>query len=111
MRRRAGMTQREAAGAAHVRLGTLRNWEQGVCEPDGASIVALAELYGCTTDDLLESAFAGRHVPPRDDARLQSIVNAYCELSEDGRNRLSEYAEMLLTRYRGSMTPSRAMTA
>lgn len=52
-RQRRGITQREAADAASIALGTLRRWEQGVNEPDVESLVMLADLYGVTVDELL----------------------------------------------------------
>lgn len=57
-RNAAGMTQREAADASGIPLGTLRRWEQGVNDPDTDALIALADLYGCSTDDILGSRFA-----------------------------------------------------
>ncbi|MFN0105201.1 MAG: helix-turn-helix domain-containing protein [Bryobacteraceae bacterium] len=34
LRRALGFTQEEFAGRFHIPLGTLRDWEQGRCEPD-----------------------------------------------------------------------------
>jgi putative transcriptional regulator len=34
LRRALGLTQEEFAGRFHIPLGTLRDWEQGRCEPD-----------------------------------------------------------------------------
>lgn len=57
-RKRAGMTQKKASELSGISLGTLRNWEQGIYEPDAESLVRLAKLYNCTTDDLLDSPFS-----------------------------------------------------
>ena len=54
MRKAAKLTQREASDRSGIPLSTLRRWEQGVNEPDVASIALLADLYGCTTDELLD---------------------------------------------------------
>lgn len=54
MRKAAKMTQQAASDASGIPLSTLRRWEQGVNEPDVASIALLADLYGCTTDELLD---------------------------------------------------------
>ena len=54
MRKAAKMTQQGASDASGIPLSTLRRWEQGVNEPDVASIALLADLYGCTTDELLD---------------------------------------------------------
>ena len=34
LRRAVGLSQEEFAGRYHIPLGTLRDWEQGRCEPD-----------------------------------------------------------------------------
>lgn len=34
LRRALGLTQEEFASRYHIPLGTLRDWEQGHCEPD-----------------------------------------------------------------------------
>ena len=54
----AGYTQKQAAELSGIPLSTLRRWEQGVNEPDIASINLLADLYKTTTDVLLDSKFA-----------------------------------------------------
>lgn len=53
MRRRAGLTQKQAAEAADIPLGTLRRWEQGQNDPDMGSLMRLAELYHTTLDSML----------------------------------------------------------
>jgi putative transcriptional regulator len=37
LRRALGLTQEEFASRYHIPLGTLRDWEQGRCEPDQPS--------------------------------------------------------------------------
>lgn len=53
MRRRAGLTQKQAAEAADIPLGTLRRWEQGQNDPDMGSLMKLADLYHTTLDSML----------------------------------------------------------
>lgn len=53
MRRRAGLTQKQAAEAADTPLGTLRRWEQGQNDPDMGSLMKLADLYHTTLDSML----------------------------------------------------------
>lgn len=57
-RKAAKLTQKQAAERSGIALGTLRRWEQGKNEPDMASIILLANLYGVTTDTLLGSEYA-----------------------------------------------------
>ena len=54
-RRAAGYTQVAAAIASGIPISTLRRWEQGLNEPDIRGVVALAKLYGLSTDALLGS--------------------------------------------------------
>lgn len=61
MRRRAGFTQKQAAEAADIPLGTLRRWEQGQNDPDMGSLMKLADLYRTTLDSMLVS---DRALPP-----------------------------------------------
>ena len=41
LRERLGMTQEQFVAAFHLRLWTLRNWEQGRSAPSGAAAVLL----------------------------------------------------------------------
>lgn len=81
-RLRAGYTQQQVSAEAHIPLGTLRRWEQGVNEPDTDSLVALLDLYGASADEVLGSGFcapglrpgprSGRAASPRPLSRLPS---------------------------------------
>ena len=51
-RRRAGLTQVEASKALNVTQGTISAWENDRVYPTGNKVVAIAELYGCTIDEL-----------------------------------------------------------
>ena len=44
LRRALGLTQEEFAGRYHIPLGTLRDWEQGRCEPDQPARAYLAVI-------------------------------------------------------------------
>lgn len=57
VRKAAGYTQKEASALSGIPLGTLRRWEQGANEPDMQSIIQLATLYKCSTDEILGSKF------------------------------------------------------
>lgn len=52
-RKKAGLTQAQAADAIGVNDGTYKNYEQGKREPNGDKIVAIANIFGVTTDYLL----------------------------------------------------------
>lgn len=53
-RRRAGMTQVEAAKAIGVTQGTISSWEAGNYWPARDKVKTVAEVYGCTIDELFE---------------------------------------------------------
>jgi putative transcriptional regulator len=46
LRRALGLTQEEFAARYHIPLGTLRDWEQGRCEPDQPARVYLQVIAG-----------------------------------------------------------------
>lgn len=46
LRRALGLTQEEFATRYHLPVGTLRDWEQGVCEPDQAARAYLRAIAG-----------------------------------------------------------------
>lgn len=54
LRMRAGLTQREVANRLGVNPSTVTHWEKGRNFPTVSCLPKLAELYGCTVDELLE---------------------------------------------------------
>ena len=52
-RKSTGMTQKDVSTALNISPNTYKNYEQGLREPNGDTIVALANLFGVTTDYLL----------------------------------------------------------
>ena len=52
-RKKSGKTQKEIADSLGVGQSTYKNYECGLREPKGDTIVALANLLGVTTDYLL----------------------------------------------------------
>ena len=58
LRLRAGLSQDEVAAALHIQQTTVSMWESGINMPRAALLPALAELYGCTIDDLYGSETA-----------------------------------------------------
>lgn len=59
MRKRAGLTARDAALALGVTFQNVYNWENGSYLPPAKRLPEIAKLYGCTVDELL--ADAGRN--------------------------------------------------
>ena len=52
-RKKSGKTQKDVADSLGVGQSTYKNYECGLREPNGDTIVALANLFGVTTDYLL----------------------------------------------------------
>ena len=52
-RKAAGMRPEEAAAKLEVSLVTLYSWENGRTSPRVTKLTDMADIYGCSTDDLL----------------------------------------------------------
>ena len=52
-RKKAGLTQDEAAKALNITGAAICQWEKGKNLPDARKLPQIAKLYGCTVDDLL----------------------------------------------------------
>ena len=50
---RAGMTVNEAAAQLYVSRSTLSYWEAGKRKVKAEDLKRMAQIYGCTVDDLL----------------------------------------------------------
>lgn len=78
-RQRHGWTQVEFANKLGLTKQTINNWENERRTPDPNTIVAIAELFGVTTDYLL-----GTKAVPLDQEHLTTISNTITkELGDD----------------------------
>ena len=78
LRKRASMSQAALARALGVSPSAVGMYEQGRREPSAACLVALARLFGVTTDYLL----TGQPVPSGDRQVLAGMVESLVDLSE-----------------------------
>ena len=46
-------TQKELADRLGVERSAVAKWESGKSQPQAARLVALAEIFGCTVDEIL----------------------------------------------------------
>lgn len=53
-RKKAGLTQAEAANALRVSDAAVAQWETGETMPTAKRLPEIAKLYGCTVDELLK---------------------------------------------------------
>ena len=63
LRRRAGYTQESLAEALEVSRQAVSKWESGQTMPEADKLVALAELLGCTLDQLMREKLDGTFSP------------------------------------------------
>ena len=52
-RKEIGFSQLDVAAYCGVKRSTVSKWETGVCLPRSDRLPALAKLYGCSVDELL----------------------------------------------------------
>lgn len=71
-RKKSGKTQKEIADSLGVGQSTYKNYECGLREPNGDTIVALANLFGVTTDYLL-----GRQPAETLEDTIKSLAKQY----------------------------------
>ena len=110
IRRKAGLSQEEAAKQLDVPLNTYRNWEQMKTMPrDRGELPRLARFFGVTVEDLFGEGLVtpgtlneqyGTPEPQEPvyrviDKRLESIERAYESMNENGRHVLHSVAVSL----------------
>lgn len=111
IRKRAKLTQEEAAEQLHVPLSTYRNWEQCKNAPRTASeLKRVADFFGVSITDLFGDDLAepgaiahAMGVPDEPtpqpvrviDKRLEAINDAYDSMNENGRHILHSVATSL----------------
>lgn len=103
-RKNTGMTQAQAAELSGIPIGTIRRWEQGVHEPDMASVVKLAALYGVSTDTILGSDFAADmpgivkvdEIESATEERRAELISAWDALNDENKTIVERVALALL---------------
>lgn len=53
-RKAAGLTQAQAAKLLGITDATISQWENGETKPKTSRLAKVAEIYGCTIDELLK---------------------------------------------------------
>ena len=93
-RKMAGLTQKQASEQLGIPLSTLRRWEQGVNEPDAASINKMADFYGVTTDYILGSGCTSS-ISPAPDPDFDRLARNYRAMPPEGRAALLATSDAL----------------
>lgn len=92
-----GLSQEEAAQLLGVKIGTLRNWEQGKNDPGRENLMKLRKVYRVTADALLIPGYPmpGQSPSSSDlDAPEEELISNYRATDADGKDlimRLSRY--------------------
>lgn len=87
-RKRKGLSQKELGEIIHVSQGSISQWEIGKTTPDLKTIIALADLYGVSTDYLLGRTKNPLSIVPCDTPYVEvtplekRILDTYRALSE-----------------------------
>lgn len=87
------LSQRDVAEALNMSTSTYGNYEQGISEPDIATIKALADFFHTTTDNLLE-----HNVPYLLDKstltpKQKQLVERVCTLDDNLCDRIQSYIQ------------------
>ncbi len=87
------LSQRDIASALNMSTSTYGNYEQGISEPDIATIKALADFFHTTTDNLLE-----HNVPYLLDKstltpKQKQLVERVCTLDDNLCDRIQSYIQ------------------
>lgn len=98
-RKKSGKTQKEVADSLGVGQSTYKNYECGLREPNGDTIVALANLFGVSTDYLLGRPDAKPPEEPLDEfarkEHLKSLekvfMKKYLALTEEQRDKVLDF--------------------
>lgn len=77
-RKSTGMTQKDVSATLSISPNTYKNYEQGLREPNGDTIVALANLFNVSTDYLL-----GREEQTPDEPVNLDKIKEYIEIIEE----------------------------
>lgn len=98
-RKKSGKTQKEVADSLGVGQSTYKNYECGLREPNGDTVVALANLFGVSTDYLLGRPDAKPPEEPLDEfarkEHLKSLekvfMKKYLALTEEQRDKVLDF--------------------
>ncbi|NDL68782.1 helix-turn-helix domain-containing protein [Anaerotalea alkaliphila] len=91
-RQHRGITQKEAADILGVARTTYNKYENGVHSPDSQTLVRMAQLFGCSTDYLLDMP----HAPePLLNALEREALHRLQSLSPENRNKALHYLYLL----------------
>ena len=91
-RKKSGKTQKEVAEGIGIGQGTYKNYETGAREPNGETLVAIANYFDVSTDYLLGRPDAKEPADPIDklmtvDEMEKDLLREWLSLDETSRSR------------------------
>lgn len=100
LREEHNLSQRALAAKISANPKTVNFWEHGQSEPSAGFIIALADVFECTTDYILgrEDDLGSVNVMRGLTADEQQILQIFTELSQKEQSELLTYAQFLLSR-------------
>lgn len=81
MRNRAGLDQKDVADALGITVRRYGGWEREEREINLRDAIRLADLFGCTLDELAGRPWPSRDLPPDE----RELLDAYQSATLDGR--------------------------
>lgn len=88
---RAGFSQKAAAISLGVRPPSMSDWESGKTQPTHAHLVAMALLYGTTTDYLTGASDEKKQPAVHDGELLNDVISRIQGLPDPALSRVSDF--------------------
>lgn len=102
-RKSAGLTQKEVATVVGVNQNTYSYWENGKTKIDSESLAKLSELFGVTTDFLLDKAPCKTTVDSVNDKPAvrsdeEKLLGVYNSLDQESKTQLMSVAYFIMSK-------------
>lgn len=102
-RKSAGLTQKEVATVVGVNQNTYSYWENGKTKIDSKSLAKLSELFGVTTDFLLDKAPCKTTVDSVNDKPAvrsdeEKLLGVYNSLDQESKTQLMSVAYLIMSK-------------
>ena len=97
--RNVGKKPSVVAAELGINKSNVSNWKNNGYTPRGEALQKIADYFRVTTDYLLTGEEKEKAADPKaggDDESLEDIIPGYDSLTEENKNRLRDYAALLL---------------
>lgn len=103
LREENNLSQRALAKKINANQKTVNFWERGVSEPSAGFVIALADVFECTTDYILgrEDDAGSVNVMRELTAEERDFLALYARLDRRDRIEVKNFSEYLLAKRRG----------